>query len=318
MLARLAENLFWAGRYLERAEHAARVVDVSHGALLESAPFERAEVMGALLAMLSAEEGFAATDRELTSSAVLHHLVADRENPSSVLNVVTALRENVRSVRELVSQELWEASNNLYLDLLGRDLRTELDDRPYEVLSTVRERCQFITGVVHETLPRDEGWRFITLGQALERAGATAQTVAVSYARLTAGTGTDFHVWHATLKSASALEAYRRIHRASMDPADVVAFLVFDEAFPRSTLFCLQEVERALRELVGNDDNALCRRIGRLRASIEFLDVDELLEAGVAPTLRTWIDGCAEVATLMGPQFFHQAPQGRIHAVGAV
>ncbi len=316
MLARLAENLFWAGRYLERAEHGARVCDVSHTALLESAPYEREEVMRALLAMLAAEDAFDAAGHPLTTSEVLHHLVADRENGSCVANAVAALRENVRSVREMVSQELWEATNNLYLDLQARDLRAELDDRPYELLSRVRERCQFITGVVHETLPRDEGWRFITLGQALERAMSTARTVMVSHDRLTAGTGTDFHVWTATLRSASALEAYRRNHKASLDPTDVVEFLVFDESFPRSTLFCLREVERNLRRLSGSADNPLCRRIGRLRSAVEYLDVDELVAAGVDEVLTDVVQGCTDVAALMGPQFFHHA-EGQLHTVGA-
>ncbi len=317
MLARLAENLFWAGRYLERAEHTARVVDVTHTALLEGAPNERSAARGALLAMLSATEAFEERGHELERGPLLEFLVSDREHLGSVASSVAALRENLRSVRELISKELWEASNNLYLDLQGRDLAIELDDRPGDVLTSVRDRCQFITGVIHETLPRDEGWRFLTLGQSLERAGSTARTVAASYERLTAGTGLDFHVWVATLRSASALEAYRRLHRASPDPRHVVAFLLLSDEFPRSTLFSLRDVERNLRKLTSGTENSVVRQAGRLRATVEFVELDTVLEDGLHAWLGQVEHDCNELAELMGPYFFHQAPSGALHTMGA-
>lgn len=317
MLARLAENLFWAGRYLERAEHAARVVDVSHTSLLESTAMERGAVMNGLLAMLVADEEFQHTERPRDPRSILTFLVSDRDQASSVVSSVGFLRENIRSVRELVSQELWEATNNLYLELQSSSLEADLLDRPYEILSSIRDRCQLISGVIHETLPRDDGWRFLTLGQSLERAASTCRTVGASYGRLTAETGLDFHVWVATLKSVSALEAYRRSHRASMVPADVVEYLVYGEDFPRSVLFNLRAVEKILGNLTKSGDNAVSRRIGRLRSSLEFLDLDELIEGGVERILFDVLAGTDEVADLMGPQFFHQTPPGELHAVGA-
>lgn len=317
MLARLAENLFWAGRYLERAEHAARVVDVSHSALLESSIDERDQVMDALLAMLVADEEFTGSERPRDPESIVSFLVGDRGHPASVVSCVGFVRENIRSVRELVSQELWESTNNLYLHLQGRDLEAEVSDRPYEVLASVRQQCQLVSGVIRETLPRDDGFRFLTLGLSLERAASTARTVANSYERLVAGDATDFHVWVATLKSCSALEAYRRIHRASMDPTHVVGFLALSRDFPRSTLFNLRFVEHALGQLAGSADNDVCRKAGRLRSSLEYLDGPELVEQGVAEVLTRAVDGMDEIASLMGPQFFHQGQPGMLQSVRA-
>jgi len=186
VLARLAENLFWAGRYIERAEDTARMVDVTYHTQLES-PYGEVELAWQqLLDVLHLRAAYGAPIEPLT---VMRFLVLDADHPGSITASVTRARENIRSVRELVSTELWEAVNDLHLALDARDLGRELSEQPFELFRTVRRMSMTIYGVASETMPRDEGWRFMALGRLLERAEMTCRLIDVRYAQLEAMSG---------------------------------------------------------------------------------------------------------------------------------
>jgi uncharacterized alpha-E superfamily protein len=331
MLARLAENLFWAGRYVERAEDTARMVDVTYHSLLESPAGEATAAWGQLLDVLQLRQVYGG--RPLDGVDVVHFLVLDRADPGSITTSIGAARENIRSVRELVSSELWEAVNDLHLALGRRDLRRDLADQPYELFGTVRRACMTIYGTASETMPRDDGWRFMALGRMLERAEMTCRLLDVRYAQLeTLGAGpslgdedpeeaprgadrTDFHAWVAVLKSASAFEAYRRRYGASMDPAHVVEFLLLAPDLPRSVVFCLGTAQQLLQDLADGRPSRALRRLGRTGASLRYRDVGELFEVGLHEFLAEAKRRIDEVAVDVADEFFRHHPTGSMHAI---
>jgi uncharacterized alpha-E superfamily protein len=303
MLARVAENMFWMGRYVERAEDTALLLDVTYHGLLESAVQEEHEAWRTLLEVLHALPGYG--DRPYGGEDVARYLVLDQANPGSIVSSVARLRENARSVRELVSTELWQVVNNFYLDLRARDLAADLERQPHGLYGMVKLRCQTIYGVASETMPRDDGWRFIALGRMLERAEMTCRLLNVRYRQLTGSPHAGFHDWVQVLKSASAYEAYRKSYQVQMDPGHVVEFLLFRENFPRSVLFCLRSAEAHLARLgpVGEVTRPQ-RLLGRIRAELEFRDLPELLDEGLHRFLDRVQEQVWAVAEAVADQFF--------------
>lgn len=317
MLARHAESLFWAGRYIERAEDTARMLDVTYHGLLEVSVAETAPRWWRdVLVVHRLEHDFTARHGDAVDAATVSaYLVRDPDNPSAIATAVGRVRENAHRVRDLISTEVWEAVNQFHLELQARDLAADLDGQPSQLYGFVKRGCQTIAGVAIETMPRDEGWRFLNLGWMLERAEMMCRLLDVRYAQLRAAGPHDFHQWLLTLKSASASEAYRRAYRASMDPSDVVEFLLLSPTFPRSVLFCLRAAEHELSRLAPST-NGLTRPqrlIGRLRADLEFQDVSELLGGDVHRFLDDVQAEVGRVAGAVADQFFRDASTQQLH-----
>jgi uncharacterized alpha-E superfamily protein len=318
MLARHAESLFWAGRQIERAEDTARMLDVTYHGLLEAMPWEAERSWRDLLKVLWLDLPFAELEQGMRANTVSEFLVFDPQNPGSIVSDVTSARENARAARELVSSELWEAINRFHLELRSRDLRDDVEARPHELYAFVKRSCQTISGVASETMPRDDGWRFLKLGWMLERAEMTCRLIDVRYSQMvTARAAGGFHHWLQTLKSASGSEAFRRRYRASMDPADVVEFLLLSRTFPRSVLFCLRAAEIDLARLeAGSATLARPQRIlGRTRSDLEFLDTRELLEGDLHVFLDQLLSGVRQVAESVALQYFRSSHEHSLHAL---
>lgn len=312
MLARDAENLFWTGRYLERAEDTARLLDVTYHGLLEATMAEQRLAWRGVLEAVGLEEAFVESGRPLTASSVSEFLVHDPKNPGSILSSVDAARENARTVRESLSTECWEAINSFCLNLRSRNLSGEVEHQPHELYGFVRQQCQAVAGVASETLSRDEGWRFLRLGWSLERAEWTCRLLRVRQVHLDAA---GFHEWVGTLRSASALEAYRRTYRSSMDPADVVEFLLLSSVFPRSVFYAVRSAEDALRVLEGDVSSRPLRLVGRLRAELEFADVRELVAGDLEGELLRIEHAIRTVCTAVGVQYFINTHEFDLHTL---
>lgn len=320
MLARHAESLFWAGREIERAESTARMLDVTYHGLLEAMPWEAERSWMDLLKVLWLDRPFAELETSVRAATVSEFLVFDPDNPGAILSSVGAARENARAARELISTELWEALNSFHLELRARNLRADVELRPHELYGFVKRSCQMVAGVAGETMPRDDGWRFLMLGWMLERAEMTCRLLDVRFSQLvTAGAMGGFHHWLQTLKSASGSEAFRRHYRASMDPADVVEFLLLSRTFPRSVLFCLRSAENDLARLEAGSGNLARpqRLLGRTRSDLEFLDTHELLEGDLHVFLDQLLNGVRQVAEAVALQYFRGAQEHDVHALGA-
>lgn len=321
MLARHAEDLFWTGRYLERAEDTARLLDVTYHGLLESPLADADATWRELLEVLHLSESFAASGAPLGAAGVSEFLVLNSQNPGSIVAAVTRARENARAVRERISTELWEAINGLYLELRARDLRADLARQPYQLYTLVRNRCQMVSGVAAETMSRDDGWRFLLLGRMLERVEMTCRLLTVRFAPAhERPIPPDVHEWIRVLKSVSAFEAYLKSYRAEIEPHDVLEFLLLSRDFPRSVLFGLRAAERELARLGGGAAASRPERLlGRLRAELEFLDVQELLDRGLQSSLDALQDSIHGVADTVAAHFFRSgATRPELHAFEAL
>lgn len=320
MLARLAENMYWAGRYVERAENTARLLDTTYHGLLESPPATEAAAWSDLLDVVGLTEGFAATGGQPTSYQVTRYLVTDATNLGSIRTTVARARENIRSLREEVSTELWEAVNGFYLELGARNLHHDLSHQPFQVYTLVRRQCQAINGVADETMPRRDGWRFLALGRQVERVTMTTRLLSVYFRQAAlVDTPVAFHDWVLMLKAAAALEAFRRADTVSVDPEGAVGYLLADDDFPRSVLFCLREAEEMVAELGTAHIGAATRRlVGRLRSMVEFCDLESLLGGGLQILLDRLLAGYDELHVTISDEYFRLAVARELRALGRV
>ncbi len=309
MLARHAEDLFWIGRYLERAEDTARLLNVTYHSSLEvSAGASEHEPWSELLSLLYLDEEGADVDRD----RIARFVVADRSNPGSIASVVGRARENARGVREWLTLELWEEINAFHLELAAMDLGRALEARPYALCELIRRRCETIIGVATVAMPRTEGYHFMTLGQLLERAGITARLLSVWDTRLAGmGGAAGFVEWTKVLRSVGAYEAYLREHHAMFDGSRVIPFLLRARELPRSVLYCLEVAERQLESLShGPYGRSSLRGIGRVRSQVEYADPDLLSGVALGRTLAELGAGIQELGKLIEDDYFRDADFG--------
>jgi uncharacterized alpha-E superfamily protein len=277
LLSRVADALYWISRYLERAEHTARLVDVRLDLGLDRLPnsdrwdfeplYEALRAPGAAMAPAS-------------PSGLIDVLVFDPANPGSVLACVTAARENARQVREEISSDMWEQVNAMYLRLKQARVEGVWSARPHYVSRLVIEGVHLFEGVTDATMGHGEGWQYLQLGRFLERAGATAALVDQHF-RGRAFVAANSGRWAGLLRCCSALESYCRCYTADIRPERVTEFLLLNAEFPRSVRFAAARVEaaiRALAQLTGRGSGGRAERLaGRLHASLDYGQIDEIL-----------------------------------------
>ncbi len=275
VLSRVAADLFWAGRYLERAADTARLLDVAYHSVLE----EPAELVSTRLRevvdVLSLTNELADAGVEVDSDSIARFLVTDSSNAGSIRSSVATARDNIRSIQDQVSRELWETINTFHRAMADPSIDGDLERDPFSVFAQARRGCQTVGGAIDDTMSHSDGWRFLVMGRSLERALVTSRLLGVYLTDLVEGDrAIAFHHWIAVLRSAGAYQEYQRAFHASMEPTDAVEFLLQAEEFPRSVLCCLLAIEESLRA-VGSVDTtpSAWRQIGRLRADVEFADV---------------------------------------------
>ena len=317
MLSRHAEDLYWTGRYVERAEDTARMLDVTYHGLLEAPMPEGGDAWRELLEVLFLDKLY--EGRDYSAEAITEFLVLDEDNAGSIVAAVGRARQNARGVRDRISTELWEAVNTFYLDLRSLDLRAELAAQPYQVYRMVKNRCQMIAGVAAESMPRDDGYRFMVAGRLLERAEMTCRLLAVRYAHLDrAATPMGFHWWGALLKSVSAFEAYLKEHRAALDPLQVLEFLLMSSDFPRSVLYCLRGTEDQLHRLGDSAARIPAQLLlGRVRARVEYGEIGEVVGAGLAAFLDELQTDIWRAGDAIDTHFFSHGADLDLHAYEA-
>ncbi|MCU1579603.1 MAG: alpha-E protein [Rhodoglobus sp.] len=271
MLSRIAESLFWIGRYIERSDGTARILDVHLQLLLEDPWIEEDLACRSLLSVMGSE---APEDVVLTREDVLSILAVDRSEPASIAYSLGAARENARRAREIVSTELWECLNTTR----ARMPRKVSSDKVHEFFGWVRERSALAVGIIESATSRDEAWQFFTLGRSLERADMTARLLATR--SLTEASGPS---WTTILRSCGAYEAYLRTYRGVPSARNAAEFLLLDRLFPRSILFSVTRAENCMREIeprsdrVGISDQSL-RLLGQIRSELEYRPIAEILE----------------------------------------
>lgn len=309
MLRRIANHLFWAARYLERAEWRARLVDVNYHLLTENPPSAARDGWAPLLAITGDREDFDRCYSTLDEQSVLDFFTIDPSNRSSIRSCIALARENCRALRHRISSELWLEINSLYLDSLRWSPGTPLSHGVYGFFAGLRERFYRISGVIGNTIPRDLGYGFLDLGRMLESAENVTRLLDVKYHFLLphpedVGSPLDLSQWVAVLRSASALEAYRVTYGNAIRVEQVIQFLLFNETFPRAARFCIERVEADLAGIAamdagGRKESAVdaARALGlRLRAGV----ANSVVATGLHEYLLEIQDDCARI----GDQLF--------------
>lgn len=302
MLGRHAEDLFWAGRYLERVQDTARILDVAHQWAVTSPSLGPNDRWGDVAAvLLHAGDGHGDV---LAGPAVMAHSIADPNNPDAIFSLLDQARENIRRVRELLSSELWEAVNDAWLSMHdGHDVEYDIAHHPSLFLSAVKTRCQTIVGVAAETMSRDEALRFLTLGSHLERAAFTCRVVDV-YARPLLDQNRQLGEWLHVLRTCAGAEAYLRRGGAGLPEDDVVRFLMLDPTFPRSAAFAIAESAAQVAALDPDGRSRPSLVLGRLDAELRFADLDEWMSADLATVLGGIHERVLAAAEAVAGRFF--------------
>lgn len=304
MLARNAESLYWIGRYVERADDTARILDVTVHQLLEDSSVDPDLASRTLLRVLGIAPPVAPLDMWSLTDLVAF---GRGDGQNSIVESISAARENARGAREVTSSEMWECLNTTYNALAERE-RAAKRLGPHEFLSYVEGRAAMFAGLADSTLSRDDGYRFMVLGRAIERVD---MTVRLLLARV--GDSASSPAWVTVLRSAGAHDTYLRTYRGVLDASRVVEFMLLDRLFPRSVFFSLRQAEQHLDELhnrshdrVGATGEAQ-RLLGRARSELEFLQPGLLLdslEARLAGLQRS----CRDIGEALALEYFHSAP----------
>jgi uncharacterized alpha-E superfamily protein len=309
MLSRTADHLFWMARYMERAENTARMLDVNYQTTLMPQSADMAEQGWRGMLTISEltpffrekyGEGISARD-------VMHFMVRDESNLSSIFCCLRAARENARAVRGALTTEVWETTNQTWLEF-NRLLRQGAFERdPAEFFEWVKFRSHLSRGVAVGTMLQDESLNFMRIGTFLERADNTARLLDVKFLELTKDRDfygaegkdpqeVDFYHWSAVLRSVSGFVIYRKVYRNVIRPEKVAELLILRPDMPRSLAACMNEVVANL-ESVANDQSAeTLRRAGRLRADLQYSRIEEILETG----LHAWLTGFLDRVNVLG------------------
>ena len=315
MLSRVANSIYWMCRYIERAENVARFISVNLNLLLDM-PSEQGNPWESLVLTTGDQELFEKNCSDCGQEAVVRFLTFDRENPNSILSCLAAARENGRSIREIISSEMWEHLNNFYLELTHPSSLVMALEDPHRFFKIIQMRSHLFTGLMDSTMSHGEAWNFARIGMMMERADKTSRILDVKYFMLLpeadmVSTPIDNVQWMAVLKSASAFEMFRKkLHHIT--PRNVADFLIFDMQFPRSIRHCLAKAQICLHRITGSTPgtgiNTAEKLLGRLNADLEYMDIEEVIASG----LHEYLDdlqrrtNLADVA--IGTTFFNIAP----------
>ena len=303
LLSRIAETLYWTGRYIERADDTARLVDVYIHGMLGEAGADSDAACRALFGILGVP---VAADPDVDVEVVLFRLVYDLQSPSAIAGALVAARAGARGIREVISSEMWECLNVTSHGLAGQRRAAERLG-PHVYLRFIRERAALFFGLADSTMSHDDAWRFLVLGRSLERADMTARLL---LARMSAP---DDLGWPVLLRACGAHESFIRTHGWAAEPAHVAEFLLLDRLFPRSVVHALATAEECLAALnpgpvrAGVDDPAR-RPVGRLRNRLEYAEPWQLT-AQLPELLSNLQETCMQASEAITRRYFqYQSP----------
>lgn len=299
MLSRVADSLYWMSRYLERAEHTARLLNVNlHGLVDQKATIgeERwSRMLDSLHVDLSREP-------QLAPLEAAHALTYDPDFPGSIVSCITLARQNAREVREEISTEMWEQLNRLALHVQTMDRQGVREGRAHAFFQNVKEGAHLFQGVTDATLSHGEGWHFIQLGRYVERVQATVTLLGAhltAASTLEADSDDQYTEWVDLLKSCTAFEAYCRTYSVNVRPDQVVGFLVLAPDFPRAIRFGVGSIQASLEALAETipalQASDVLRTVGRLASGLRFDAVGEILGGGVLAYLDAIRMQCSAV-----------------------
>jgi uncharacterized alpha-E superfamily protein len=302
-------------RYIERAENVARFISVNLNLLLDM-PLEEGKHWEPLVITTGDKAYYDAHHTDYRRETVLRFLTFDREYANSIITCLAAARENARSIREIISSEMWEHLNNFYLEITDPGSTKFALDDPQRFYRIIQMRSHLFTGLMDSTMSHGEPWNFARIGMMMERADKTSRILDVKYFMLLpradlVNSPMDNIQWTAVLKSASGFEMFRK-HYHRITPRNVAEFLIFDPDFPRSIRHCISKSMVCLHRIGGTAQGAVHnlaeKRLGRLEADLEYTDVDEVIKGGMHEYLDNFQSRLNEVDTAVGVTFFNIKP----------
>jgi uncharacterized alpha-E superfamily protein len=297
----------WMARYVERAENVARFIDVNHNLEIDQGDTVR-EQWAPLVYTTGDEETFRKHYDSMTRENVIRFLAFDRENPNSILSCVRSARENARTIREVISSSMWEELNKFYHLVRAAESQLDILEQPYDFCHRLKTASHLHVGVTDCTMSHNEAWHFARMGRLLERADKTSRIVDVKYFILLpkvefVGSSLDIVQWSALLKSASALEMYRRAY-GRIVPLRVADYLILDRDFPRSMHFCVMKAAESLQMITGSSSGTYRypaeQRLGLLRSQMDYAGIDGIIEQG----LHEYVDGFQTQLNRIGQAIF--------------
>jgi uncharacterized alpha-E superfamily protein len=309
MLARVADSIYWMSRYVERAENVARVIEVNLNLMLDL-PVGSEQQWQPLVATTGDAAEFAKRYGTATQRNVIQFLTFDHENVNSIRSCLRAARENARSVREIISSEMWEQLNQFYLMVNSADAGSRTD--PQDLFASVRMAGHLFTGVTDATMTHNESWNFCRLGRMLERADKTSRILDVKYFLLLptaadVGTTSDDIQWAAVLRSASAFEMYRKSH-GRIAPDRIVEFLLLEREFPRAVQYCLVRARQSVHAISGTPAGMFRypveRLLGELCSELAYSRVETIITGGLHEHLDRLQTKMNEVGNGISETFF--------------
>jgi uncharacterized alpha-E superfamily protein len=300
MLCRVANELFWMARHIERAENTARLLDVTYRTSLlpyheQEAGLAWAEPWAVPLVTCGLATGFYAKHRELAAGNVLRYMILDASNPSSIWSCLRAARESARAVRGAMTSEMYEDLNTAWLEMRTVDFAAVQARGISEFLDWVKLRSHQFRGVTVGTMLRDEAYSFLRLGTHLERADNTARILDTKYHILLpsaadVGGAVDYYQWASLLQSVSGFESYRRIYSDVISPRRVAELLVLRADMPRSLHACMNLIDDILRDLCDDRSRELERMSGELHARLHYGRTDDIMRVGLHEYLMDFVD----------------------------
>lgn len=312
MLSRVADAIYWASRYVERAENVARFINVNLDLMLDSASLER-HSWAPLVATTGDKEWYDARYDDSSPQNVARFLSFDRSYPNSIISSVRAARENARTVRDVISREMWEQVNALYLMVMEASQKKESEpDELASFYDQVKLAGTNFAGATDATLSHGEAWHFSRLGRMLERADKTSRILDVRSFILMpvfsdSGTSVDEVGWTALLNSASALQMYRQLYH-TISPQNVGSFLLLDANFPRSIRHCVRRAQESLHTITGTPRGGYQsedeRIVGLLRSNLDYAQIETIMAVGLHNYLDELQTNLNSAGTAIRQHFF--------------
>lgn len=289
MLSRVADSLYWMGRYFERADHCARVLEANYNLMLNPSKLstdQRWARIGACLGL-----GIHCADFDAQTAIIA--LTGETQNRSSIIGAITAARENASQVREQISSEMWERLNQLFHEVSSHNWRAEKTFDPMRLVTAMREGSYKFHGVTDATMNHGEGWLFIQFGKHIERACALSTLLDAHFSNL--GDADDLD-WVCLLSSCAAFEAYCRVYTADLKPGRVAEFLLLNPEFPYSVRYAADHMEQTLEAIAIASSvrkaGRIDRIIGSLGASLRYAQIEEVMAQDLHRYLQGVLQQC--------------------------
>jgi uncharacterized alpha-E superfamily protein len=311
MLSRVAENLYWIARYVERAENVARLLDDAFRLELEAgtAGNGSARPLEGVVTILGCQGAFPPGGPP-SREAILNHLTFDPDDAHAIRAMVARARENARGTQETLSVEAWSRLNQLYLYLTGPRARRSFQSSPSRFYERIKRECVLFAGLIDGTLPRTEVYHFLQVGRYLERVDMLARLLNVRFHTLPPdaptgeGAAPRLVQWASLLHSCSAYECYLRQYQDQIEPVNVVGYLVLEESFPRAMRFAVARCLESLEAISGGSGTPAGRQLGRLDSELRYMDLAEIYPKGISRFLAGVQDTCNRVGREISQAYF--------------